>query len=95
MSTELALIQRGIATRPDFRGARAPGGLVFDCACGCGGHALVDRENMEKLEAYRAARQASAKIVFSGNVYIREHAPAGIVGEAIRTGERTHLRATS
>jgi hypothetical protein len=94
-------IIRGIVARPDFKGARNPGGLVFACSCGCGGHVLVQREAMERLEALRAAHTATAKVkrypaaVFGGACYVKGHEPLGIIGESVRTGERTHLRATS
>lgn len=107
MSSELVVTsstRRGIGARPDFKGARREpqvDGLVFSCACGCGGHVLVDREPMERLEAYRLAHTARAKAkrwsaaVFGGACYVRGHEPMGIIGEAVRTGERTHLRATA
>lgn len=106
MSTELAIrdVRVGIGARADFKGARRDAqtdGLVFRCSCGCGGHVLVQREPMERLEAYRAAHTARARAkhfsatVFAGLCYVKGHEPLGIIGESIRTGERVHLRATS
>jgi hypothetical protein len=107
MSDQTALVKStraGIFARPDFKGARRDAntdGLVFACSCGCGGHVLVDRSAMERLEVLRAAHTATAKAkgyataVFGNACYVKGHEPLGIIGESVRTGERTHLRATS
>lgn len=105
---ELVLVtdatRKGIGARADFVGRRQEGeadSLVFKCACGCGGHVAVDRVKMERLEAYRLAwlSRAKAKRIetpcFGGLAYVSGHEPMGIVGDSVRTGVRTQLRASA
>jgi hypothetical protein len=95
--------RRGLGERADFVGRRQEDGvdgLVFRCSCGCGGHVVVDRVKMEKVEAYRRAFKARCESRgvspgFGGAVYVKGHEPMGILAETVRTGERTQLRATA
>lgn len=99
----LQIASRGLGARADFVGLRGDGAdarLVFKCACGCGGHALVSRSEMEKVEAYRTYLNAKAATAgrphcFGGAVYVTGHEPLGIAFANTRCGERTHLRATA
>lgn len=98
-----AIVPAGLGARADFVGYRDKG-LIFTCACGCGGHALVDRVGMEQLDAYIrdkgpspkwAERDPGTRGGLTTNVYINEHQPLGIAAEKIRCGQRVALRAST
>lgn len=98
-----AIVPAGLGARRDFVGYRDKG-LIFTCACGCGGHALVDREGMEQLDAYIrtrpapprwAEREVTGRGGLTSAVYITDHQPLGIAAEKIRCGARVALRATT
>jgi hypothetical protein len=103
MNQTNAIVPAGLGARADFVGYRDKG-LIFRCACGCGGHAMVDRAELEALDTYIATRpraprwaerEAGGRGGLTSRVYITDHQPLGIAAEKIRVGARVALRATT
>ncbi len=80
-----------------MRGYRkATDSIIFECACGCGGHTSIKRSDVTAVELARKRCQEFAKgdktdPVFGEGYFIADHTPVGIAGFTIRSGPRTRL----
>jgi hypothetical protein len=83
-----------------LRGYRKPTDqLIFECACGCGGHAAIERKKVFAVEEAREHThrtfKGKDKPIFGEGYFIEGHTPVGIAGFNARTGSRTFLNATA